>query len=78
LIDFRRDRKAVSSLDAQRANSKTWKELGGSGDTIVVHTTKAAVRLIQEKYKGAEVLVAGSGYLAGNVLQILRSSGLRI
>ncbi|PMD55294.1 Mur ligase [Hyaloscypha bicolor E] len=78
LIDFRIDRKAVSSLDAQRANSTTWKELGGSGDTIVVHTTKAAVRLIQEKYKRAEVLVAGSGYLASNVLQILRSSGLRI
>jgi folylpolyglutamate synthase len=68
------DREAVSSLNTQRANSKIWKELGGSGDTIVVPTTKAAVRLIQEKYKGAEVLVAGSGYLASNVLQILRSS----
>jgi folylpolyglutamate synthase len=72
------DKKAVSSLNDQRANSKIWKELGGSGDTIVVHTTKAAVHLIQEKYKGAEVLVVGSGVLAGNVLQILQSSGLRI
>ncbi len=45
---------------------------------MVVYTTKAAVRLIQEKYKGAEVLVVGSGILASNVLQILRSSRLRI
>ncbi len=77
-IDFRMDRKAVSSLDDQRANSKTWKELGGSGDTFVTYTTKDAVRLIQQKYKGAEVLVIGSGFLASNVLQILQSSGLRI
>ena len=67
------DKKAVSSLNDQRANSKIWKELGGSGHPVVVHTTRAAVRLIKEKYKGAEVFVTGSGYLAGNVLQILRS-----
>jgi len=74
LIDLRTNRKVVSSLDKQRENSRIWQELGGSGEITIVHTTRDAVRLIKENYKGAEVLVAGSGYLSGNVLQILKSS----
>jgi hypothetical protein len=74
LIDLRTNREVVSSLDKQRDNSRIWKELGGSGDVTIVHTTRDAVRLVKENYKGAEVLVTGSGYLSGNILHILRST----
>ncbi|PVH70693.1 Mur ligase [Cadophora sp. DSE1049] len=74
LIDLRTDRKLVSSLHDQRENSRIWKELGGLEEIAIVHTTRDAVRLVKEKYKGAEVLVTGSGYLTGNILHILRST----
>jgi hypothetical protein len=32
-----------------------------------------AMKLVRGKYKGAEVLVTGSSYLAGNVLYALHS-----
>ena len=73
MIDLRTNRKVVSSLHNQRDNSRIWKELGVSGEVEIVHTTRDAVRLIKENYKGAEVLMTGSVLLAGNVLQILRS-----
>ncbi|KAF4637066.1 hypothetical protein G7Y89_g1009 [Cudoniella acicularis] len=74
LIDLRTSRKIISSLNKQKDNFRIWKELGGSGEIAVVHTAGDAIRLVKANYKGAEILVTGSGYLSGNILHILQSA----
>lgn len=71
LIDFRIDVNILSSLRAQKDNAKIWKELGGSGNIDIVHTVREAVLLVREKYKGAEILVTGSSFLASGLIHVL-------
>jgi hypothetical protein len=73
LVDFRVNMNDISSLKAQKDNAAIWKELGGSGNIEIVHTIKDAVLLAREKYKGAEILVTGSSFLANGLIHVLQS-----
>ena len=61
----------MAALERQEMNTQLWQKLGGPGEVRLLHTTRQAVRYVQETYPEAETLVT---HLCGTVLQILQMS----
>jgi len=70
-VDLRSD--ANASLESQYRNAQIWTSLAGPGHTAVAGTIGEAIKLVRDKYEGAQVLITGSHYLAGGSLYLLRS-----
>jgi folylpolyglutamate synthase/dihydropteroate synthase len=73
-VDFFDHRRNKSDMELLESHAAIWKSLGATASIEIQSTVKEAFQSVESQFAGANVIIAGSLYLAGTFRHILDKS----